>query len=251
MRQHDGLLVKEPNMGLNHKVRFRTEDEIAAIAAVCWKIFPPKNTSTFNVVGFLKRILLLEGIDTVTSTRGRKKGKLSIKYFDREFAQDDPAYVEFSKNKRDNYVTLHVDKSVWRAASQGDSFANEILAHEIGHILLHDHYANAFSLDDSGQKLFAGTSKEDFAEWQAITFAGHLLIPTHVVQKFPNSDILATATNTTERLAIVRLIAVQNIKQSLVFTHYENDVCENCGNVTVSRTGCTTKCHTCNHTSQM
>jgi hypothetical protein len=236
-------------MGTNHKVRFRSEGEIAEIAATCWRIFPPNSGASFDVVGFLKSFLLLAGIDVVVTTLGRKKGKLSIKYFDREFAQDDPAYVEFAKNKRDNYVTLNVDRTVWLQASGGDSFAREILAHETGHILLHDHFANAFSLDSTSQKLFAGTSKEDFAEWQAITFAEHLLIPNHLAQKFPDIHVLSALLNTTETFARSRLDAIQNTKKQLLKT-YDSDVCNNCGNVTLVRRGCITSCDTCGQINQ-
>jgi hypothetical protein len=109
---------------------------------------------------------------------------------------------------------------------------------------LHDHYANAFSSDATNQKPFAGTSKEDFAEWQAITFTGHLLIPTYAAQKFHDSKILAAATNTPERLAKERLTAVLNAKKILNRT-YEGDICGDCFNFTLVRNGCTTKCDTC------
>ncbi len=176
-------------------------------------------------------------------TRGRKKGRLAIKFFERQFAQDDPAYVEFA-SQRDNYVTLHVDQLVWRRAKSDESDAREILAHEIGHILLHDHHANAFSSDKAQQKLFEGTSKEDFAEWQAITFAGHLLVPTYVVQKFPRVDILAAATNAPEKLIGERIASVKNVKKALA-PIYEQDVCSRCGNVTLLRNGPSIKCATC------
>jgi NADH pyrophosphatase NudC (nudix superfamily) len=198
----------------------------------------------------LKRILLLEGIDCVITSGARRKGKLSIKYFDRAFAQDDPAYVEFATRKREKYVTLNVDNGVWQKAINGDSFSNEILAHEVGHILLHDHHENAFSMDPAAQRPFEGTSKEDFAEWQAITFAGHLLIPNRVAQKFKSVDVLATATNTTEALAKSRLIMVQSMKAPLR-RPYENDVCGNCGNVTLLRRGCIITCDTCKQTYQL
>jgi uncharacterized protein DUF955 len=228
----------------NHKVRFRSEEEIADIAARCWAISRRQRPFTFDVVGFLTEVLLLEGIDYVVPTRGRKKGRLAIKFFDREFTQDDPAYVEFAKNQRDNYVTLNADKCIWRKAKRGDSDACEILAHEIGHILLHDHYANAFSSDVTQQKLFAGTSKEDFAEWQAITFASHLMVPTYVAQRFPRIDILTAATNAPERLVAARLETVKNTKK-ILSAIYEEDVCSRCGNLTLLRSGHLITCATC------
>lgn len=199
-------------------------------------------------MGFIKNVLIAQGIDAVVHTRGRKKGKLALKFFERQFIQDDPAYVEFDA-KRDNYVTLHVDREVWRQAELGDSDAGEILAHEIGHVLLHDHYANAFSADPNNQKLFAGTSKEDFGEWQAITFAGHLLIPTLAVRKFAEARVLAAVTNTPERLALERIEAVRNEKMTLS-RPYEGDMCGKCSNFTLVREGCITRCDTCGHVSR-
>jgi hypothetical protein len=231
-------------MGMNHKVEFKREETIAALAARCWTLSRQQRPFIFDVVGFIKDVLIVEDIDSVVHTRGRRKGKLAVSFFDREFIQDDPAYVEFASDQRDNYVTLYVDNKIWRLAENGDSNACEILAHEIGHILLHDHYANAFSTDGKTQKLFEGTSQEDFAEWQAITFTGHLLIPTYVAQKFPDPKILAAATNTPERLAKDRSKAVQDIKKILSRT-YEGDICSGCYNFTLVRNGCTTTCDTC------
>jgi hypothetical protein len=223
-------------MGMKHKVPFKSEETIAAIAARCWAISSQQRPLTFGVVEFIKSVLVEEGIDAVVTTRGRKKGTLAIKFFDREFPQDDPAYVEFARDQRDNYVTLNVDREVWRRGELGDSDACEILAHEIGHILLHDHYANAFSSDKDGQKLFAGTSKEDFAEWQAITFASHLLIPTHITRRYSDPKILSAVTNAPERLAQERLAAILNEKKVLN-PSYEGEMCGGCEGFTLVREG--------------
>ncbi|MGH9619575.1 MAG: hypothetical protein ACRD45_07685 [Bryobacteraceae bacterium] len=110
-------------MGINYKVSFRNEETIAAIAARCWTALPQQRPLTFDAVGFIKNVLVEKGIDTVVTTRGRKKGNLTIKFFDREFAQDDPAYVEFARDKRDNYVTLHVDREIWRLVASFNQFA--------------------------------------------------------------------------------------------------------------------------------
>ena len=235
-------------MGINYKVPFRSEQTIAAIAARCWAMSPQQRPLTFDVVAFIKKVLVAEGIDAIVSTRGRKKGKLAIKFFDRQFPQDDPAYVEFAKDQRENYVTLNVDREISRLAELGDSDAIEILAHEIGHILLHDHYANAFSSDSNSQKLFEGTSKEDFAEWQAITFAGHLLIPTRVAEKFRDSKILSAVTNTPERLAQERLNVVLNAKK-ILNPSYEGEMCGGCGGFTLVREGRYLRCDICGTSS--
>jgi IrrE N-terminal-like domain len=236
-------------MGMNHKVPFKSEETIAAIAARCWAISSQQRPLTFGVVEFIKSVLVEEGIDAVVTIRGRKKGTLAIKFFDREFPQDDPAYVEFARDQRDNYVTLNVDREVWRRGELGDSDACEILAHEIGHILLHDHYANAFSSDKDGQKLFAGTSKEDFAEWQAITFASHLLIPTHITRRYSDPKILSAVTNAPERLAQERLAAILNEKKVLN-PSYEGEMCGGCEGFTLVREGRRLRCDNCGTTSE-
>jgi hypothetical protein len=232
-------------MGMNHKVPFRSEANIAAIAARCWQLSRQSRPYTFDVVGFIKDKLVAEGIDTVVQTRGRKKGKLAIIFFDRESIYDDPAYVVFTPGQHDNYVMLYVDRKVWRLAELGDSFACEIIAHEIGHILLHDHYANAFSTGSDQPRLFAGTSKEDFAEWQAITFAKHLLIPDHAVRKFGDDcKILAAVTNTTAKLVSERLMEARTTPK-MRFSTYEGDFCRACGNFTLLREGLGRQCDTC------
>jgi IrrE N-terminal-like domain len=230
--------------GMNHKVAFKSEETIAAIAAKCWTLSQQTRPFIFDVMAFLKNVLIGQSIDDVVTTRGRKKGKLSVEFFDREFDQEDPAYVKFDPTRRDNYVTLHVDRKIWELAERGDSYACWVLAHEIGHILLHDHYANAFSSDKNAQVIFVGSTKEDFAEWQAITFAGHLLLPTHVVQKFNDALILAAASNAPDRLVKDRLAAVQNMKKVLS-RNYEGQICGTCSNFTLVRIGNWTKCDTC------
>lgn len=234
--------------GMNHKVAFKSEETIAAIAAQCWTISQQTRPFTFDVMGFLKNVLVSKGIDCVVGTRGRTKGKLVVKFFDREFLQDDPAYVEFDPKLRDDYVTLHVDRKIWELAEKGDSYACWILAHEIGHILLHDYYAAAFATDNCGQVIFEGTSKEDFAEWQAITFAAYLLIPTHVAQKYGDAKLLAAVCNAPHKLALDRLAQVRAIKKVLS-RGYEGDMCGECGNFTLVRTGNCTTCDTCGLTT--
>src|ERR1700686_950198 len=49
-----------------------------------------------------------------------------------------PAFVKFRP------LVLHVDRETWELAGQGEEKSRHILAHEIGHLLLHDHFAKAF-----------------------------------------------------------------------------------------------------------
>lgn len=231
-------------MGMNHKVGYRSEASIAAIAARCWLLTSRSQPYVFDPVAFIQDQLVERGIDSVVKTAGRQKGKLTVKFFERESPFDDPAYVEFDPDQRDNYVTLHVDRKVWEQAKRGDSFSCEILTHEIGHVLLHDHYANAFSSGPSEkQKLFAGSIKEDFAEWQAITFTKHALIPNRAVLKFDDASLLSAATNTTLKFAKERL-AERNAIASMRRTP-TGDFCGNCGSFDVFESGSGSRCEVC------
>lgn len=235
------LAAADSAMPLDHKVRPRSEEEIAEIAARCWASWPPRGFS-FDVFGFVTQILSLEGVEYVMPNQRHPKGRPAIKFFNRSFDQDDPAFVKFAKPGRSPYVSLHTDRAIWAKAKQNESFALQVLAHEVGHILLHDHVAHAFSTDQHRQKLFEGTSSEDWAEWQAITFAGHLLIPNSIVRKFSSVDVLSAATNTTESLARQRITAVAKLKKPLQtktefcidcndfidFGYYQSDRCSKC-----------------------
>jgi hypothetical protein len=213
-------------MQTDYKVRYlHEEDVIAAAAAACWKAAPPDRIYVFDVIKLLE-ILVTSGIDRVFHIKGdRIKGHLEIEFFDRRKKWwEKPAWVTFGKK-----VKLTVDQAVWAAAKAGDVFACFILAHEVGHILLHDNSAKAFSNTKADQLSFIGEGYS--AEEQANCFAGHVLLPTQTVRKFNDKEMLAVLCNVPDKLAAERLATVRLIKKVLAGTNL-TDYCWDCGHYT-------------------
>ncbi|MGY0574199.1 ImmA/IrrE family metallo-endopeptidase [Bradyrhizobium sp. RDM12] len=134
-----------------------------------------------------------------------------------------------------------MDSAIWEAAKLGKTFACFVLAHEVGHILLHDNTAKAFSSSKSEQLSFLGEGES--AEEQANSFAGHLLVPTRTVHRFPDKDLLAAVCNVPDELAEDRLAAVSNAKAVLA-QHRTTDYCRGCGGFTEVTFGV---CPSCKH----
>ena len=68
------------------------------------------------------------------------KGKLHIEFHSPDELPEG-ACITFSP------LTLHIIKRIWDDAGAGQTYARFIVAHEIGHIVLHDELAVAFSND--------------------------------------------------------------------------------------------------------
>lgn len=174
-------------------------------------------------------------INTLAKHPLHKKGRLQVELYDREKA-DEPAYVTFQP------LTLHVDRKIWEAAGLGDTFARFVVAHEIGHIVLHDEFAVAFSDNDAAQLRYL--QNEESGEWQANTFAGCFLAPDHVVLKLVDADLIAGLCVISDALALKRYTEARNTKK-LLFRPCEVDMCTGCGNFTLVRNGNTMTCDGC------
>jgi IrrE N-terminal-like domain len=222
----------------DHKVPFRREESLAESALACRRFASNENLARFNVVDFVERVL-----PSILATR--KKGPLKISFFDAAEG-DIPAFVTF------NPLTLHVDREVWELAKLGDPHARFIIAHELGHILLHYHYAQAFSNDPSNQIKFV--QNEERAEWQADTFASYFLITPRVLDAFPSSQDLARSCEVPQFLADERFEAAIEAKRRSArcarAKGYTGDACGECGNFTLLCNGTRLKCDTCGATTE-
>jgi hypothetical protein len=67
--------------------------------------------------------------------------------------------------------TLHVDEELWEDARIGEPNARFMLAHELGHLVLHDCYVQPYS--DEKRSIYGEGSS---TEWQAHTFARYFLL---------------------------------------------------------------------------
>jgi len=214
----------------DHHVKYCCEEEIARIASEWRRAGDIYNLGYFDIIVFVEKIL---------SKQLRKpKRDLIITRFDCA-PKDNPTFVSF------NPITLHVDSEVWELAKLGGPDARFILAHEIGHIILHDDRAKAFSTDPSLNIRFAG--KEHSAEWQANTFAGYFLLPDHLVQSFSNVGELSASCGVPKNLAQDRILTVKKANRN--FKNFNGDVCSECGNFTLVRNGTCLKCDTCGATT--
>jgi len=86
--------------------------------------------NNFNICDFVVQVL---------AKSFRRKGKLQIEFYDPEDLPEQ-ACVTFDS------LTLHIVKRIWDDAAAGRPYARFIVAHEIGHIVLHDRTAAAFPM---------------------------------------------------------------------------------------------------------
>ena len=190
---------------VDHKVTFRSEAFLAEVAMACRNVGTIPGSNYVNLQTILDE-LQAHGVESITVIRGMKrKGRLKI-----EIIEDDrhefPAFVKFSPS-----VTLFVQKGVWSRFLEGRSEERVILAHEIGHIMVHDDEAKPFAGDRNSEGRFV--EDEYFAEWQADRIADHLLIPTQLALRLNNAAQIAFTCNVPEKFAADRLANVRSIKK--------------------------------------
>jgi hypothetical protein len=210
---------------VDHKVPFRSEAFIAGVAMTCWRLGTVPGSSLVNLSTILDE-LQAHGVESVVQIPGAKrKGRLKIEPID-DSPYEFRAYVKFTPT-----LTMYVQKGVWSRFQEGRSEERIIIAHEIGHILLHNDEAKQFSRDKSLQIRFAGD--EDSAEGQANTFADHLLIPTHVAERIKDVEGVAFACNVPEGFAFDRISAMGRAKKILGVIS-DCEPCPICGDFAVA-----------------
>jgi Zn-dependent peptidase ImmA (M78 family) len=126
----------------------------------------------------------------------------------------------------------------------GKPYARFIIAHEIGHIVLHDEFAVAFSDEKAAQLVYL--QDEDSGEWQANIFADYFLVPDYVAIRLKLSDVIAGLCVVTDDLAARRLRELALTKQAL--SPYLGDMCGECWNFTMLPNGAGIECETCGST---
>jgi hypothetical protein len=222
---------------LDYKVRFMSEAAVADAAAACREIGTARGSDLVNLKTILDE-LEAHGVESIYKLPwSRPKGCLKIQIVE-DSTREFPAWVEFSPA-----LTLSVQKTVWRKFIEGYSKECEIIAHEIGHIVLHDSTALPFVGDKELYLKFTG-SQEDFAEWQANTFAEHLLIPDSTIQKYMNTEKIAYYCNTENAYAKERLARyIKSLKP--ITTVFDDNPCPRCGDFTFSTLKNPPKCSSC------
>lgn len=201
----------------DYKVDYLSEASIAQAALARRTAGGLRNSTDFNIVKYVKHL----------ERTWRTKGKFSVKFFDAS-ADQKPAYVTFGP------PTLHIDREVWKLADLGDPESRFIVAHELGHLFLHDHHAKAFS-DDPGERI-KFMEREHSAEWQANIFAAYFLLPDHIVEAYYDVKALAGECSVGEALAQERLDAIIDRDRR----RRGSGICLTCGNFTRNSDGACT-----------
>lgn len=214
-------------MRRDHKVEFRREEQIARIAAEWRRAGGVETRGAFKITTFFTEVVC----------KFARKANITIQFFDKPRSDGIPAYVAFSRpdfrgNRR---ITLRILRELWEHAALGDGLSRFIVAHEIGHIVLGHYHATAFSNDPSGQAAYV--RDEERAEWQANTFAKHLLLPLTIARQFDSPDRIAEFCDVDIELARDRFTEAQRLPRD-----YDGNACPACGNFTVLTNG---RCQTC------
>lgn len=209
---------------VDHKVSRRTEAEISDLA-YRWRCSAGINTSLyFNIVNFTKNELYLQ--------LGRR---IKICFLRQRFGES-PAFIKFGR-----IIELNVDERVWRQAQirshEAHESARHILAHEIGHILLHKDQSKAFSNIPFALTFF---EKEESAEWQANTFARHFLLVDRHVREHNCVDALVTLCGIPIQLAAE---AIKTLRPARAIA--TGEFCRKCGGCSLQPNGAHSQCSDC------
>lgn len=197
----------------DYYVTFHREEYVRDRAADWRQSSGTAQSVDFNIVRFVE--------DTLTALLTKRKGKLQIKFFELENEQDAPAYVTIDP------LTLHIDQETWDLAKLGEPFSRLVIAHEIGHIVLHGHYEKAAFSNDPKVR-FKAFPQENSAEWQADTFAGYFLLPDNLVAAFNSPAEIAAACSVPLDLARKRFMEVREL---MLRKRHDRDFCSVCGEV--------------------
>lgn len=200
-------------------VPYRREDYIAHAALLLRQRGRNENLAYFDIVKFVETELL---------GKWGNKGTLQIEFYDAPEGGD-LAFVKFDP------LTLQVDREVWRLAKQGEPKARFIIAHEIGHIMLHEHDVQHFSNDPSVMLKYQ--EKEHSAEWQANTFASYFLVPSRLMVAFDKIEDMMQACAVDEPLILNRYDAENLLKIKRQRVVQDGQLCSTCGNFSVTGDG--------------
>lgn len=207
-------------MGVDYKApAFWAKERLAAVAAEHRQVSSHTRLPNFDVVRFFE-----QDLPKIIGKRIRHELK------DLAGTKDYPAYVPAGS------LCLVCDDEVWKHAKLGDSEARYILAHECGHLFLHSGYDLHFS--DPRNRLSSWIREEDSTEWQANTYAQHLLLPDYLVQQFKDALELAQVCDVPMWLAMQRFEEVNPRKLS-------GDICRKCYHVGLTPHGTNFKCDIC------
>ncbi|MBY0611920.1 MAG: ImmA/IrrE family metallo-endopeptidase [Beijerinckiaceae bacterium] len=206
------------------------ESRIAAIADKWREEGRIQSCLTFNIVDFF--------VHTLMRRFDPRKGIVHLRLAD-DLYEKNPAFVSYNPPK------LSIHKEIWSDAALGDPNAREIVAHEIGHLILHDQHVFSFQ-KASDPKLKFRQHELESIEVQAITFADNFLVPLKFVFACRSAADLSRQCEVPLEMALRRL---RHLKNRSSFFEYCGESCPECANFTLVRSGTCLKCDTCGSTT--
>jgi hypothetical protein len=132
---------------------------------------------------------------------------------------------------------LIVTERVWEDAGKGIDYANEVLAHELCHLTLHNVNIHSYS---SGSAL-KSVREEERLEWQAVNFSCLFLISPHSVRAAKDADMLMLLCNVPAPTAVRRIQIFDRIEAG----RYTGEFCPYCSNITLRHNRIGISCDTC------
>jgi Zn-dependent peptidase ImmA (M78 family) len=143
--------------------KFRSRADIAQSANGMRLRLGIANFYVFNIVNQIRTKMIGKYFNVI--------GYMQLILFDDKTHPDSKAFINYGNGE----FFLNVHEEIWELAEMGEPMSRFILAHEIGHITLHENYRLEFTTIDEEQLSFF--PEERGCEWQANCFAGNFLAP--------------------------------------------------------------------------
>lgn len=158
----------------------RTRDEIANISQVLRRRWNSDNAECFPILHVVEAVVS-DGFEV--RTQEAMGNNLGLTYPDQG--------------------KIFVRSDVYDAACGGKGWAREVVAHELGHFVLHRELALPFHRSD--EVVAAAPLMED-SEWQANTFADFILAPLHISARMKQVDEIARSCGISHETAFRRWV---------------------------------------------
>ena len=215
-------------VGDDFKVSRRYREQVKDLAAE-WRAANPiwADQNWFNVVELL--------VDHVLPSLAKAGRVFTLKIVEDDL-ESPHAWVDFGTHE------LSVQEFIWARAKQHENHARLVLAHEIGHMILHKDQVFAFSR--GLEKKLGSVAGNESAEQQANWFAAALLVSDRVLRRLSKLDdsSIATLTLVSEQVVRVRRREVEMDKR---YRQYTGDQCPQCNGWSLIQVGIDTVCDEC------
>ena len=150
------------------------------------KIALPRDRNNIRKIAFRIRSQLRLGSDTNVDIVSVLE--LMVPLVDQEFAliplEDKELPGRYAETRPEEH-TIYVKQSVYEAAARGGGWARMILAHEVGHYVLHDSQSVVYAKIDPSERLNPDTDPER----QADIFAAEFLAPSGAIKRLTPDEV--------------------------------------------------------------